>query len=78
MITMLARLIYLALTHLFAAIRLLGRSGADKDVEMLVRATNSPPCNARLRRRNNRADRTLLAALGHRLPRTGLRQLHIR
>ena len=36
MITMLARLIYLAITHLFAAIRLLGRSGADKDVEILV------------------------------------------
>jgi hypothetical protein len=36
MMTVLLRLIYLALTHLFAAIRLLGRDSADKDVEILV------------------------------------------
>jgi len=78
MITMLARLIYLALTYLFAAIRLLGRSGADKNVEILVlrhqlavlqRQSKAP--------KFNRADRTLLAALLHRLPRTRLRQLHL-
>jgi len=32
----LLRLIYLGITHLFAAIRLLGRGSAVKDVEILV------------------------------------------
>lgn len=78
MITMLARLIYLALTHLFAALRLLGRSGADKDVEILGLRHQLAVLQRQIKApKLNRADRTLLAALLHRLPRTGLRQLHL-
>jgi transposase len=78
MMTVLLRVIYLALTHLFAAIRLLGRDSADKDVEILVLRHQL----AVLQRQSgvpklDRADRSLLAALLHRLPRSGLRQLHL-
>lgn len=62
MITMLVRLLYLALTHLFAAIRLLGGSGADKDVEILVLRHQLAVLQRQIKApKLNRADRTLLA-----------------
>ena len=74
MITVLLRLIYLAMTHLFALMRLLARDSADKDVEILVlhhqlaviQHRSSAP-------RLDRADRSLLVALLHRLPKILLR-----
>ena len=78
MITVLLRLIYLAMTHLFALMRLLARDSADKDVEILVlhhqlaviQHRSSAP-------RLDRADRSLLVALLHRLPKIRLRQFHL-
>jgi hypothetical protein len=74
----LLRLPYLALTNVFAVIRLLPMSDTDKDIEILTlrhqlailqRQTSKPHLT--------RADRALLAALLHRLPRHRLRQLHL-
>jgi len=74
----LLRLVYVGLIQLFATVRLLGRSSADKDVEMLVLRHQL----AVLQRQNprpkmNGADRTVLAALLHRTPRTRLRHLQL-
>jgi hypothetical protein len=72
------RLPYLALTSVFAAIRLLPVSDTDKDIEILAlrhqlavlqRQTDKP--------RLTLADRAILAALLHRLPRPRLRELHL-
>jgi putative transposase len=74
----LLRLPYLALTSVFTVIRLLPTSDTDKDIEILTlrhqlgilqRQTSKPHLT--------RADRALLAALLHRLPRHRLRQLHL-
>jgi putative transposase len=75
---MLLRLPYLALTSVFALIRLLPMSDVDKNVEILAlrhqlavlqRQTEKP--------RLTPPDRAYLAALLHRLPRARLRQLHL-
>jgi putative transposase len=72
------RLPYLALTSVFAFIRLLPMSDTDKDIEILTlrhqlavlqRQTEKP--------RLTPPDRAFLAALLHRLPRPKLRQLHL-
>jgi putative transposase len=74
----LLRLPYLALTSVFAFIRLLPMSDTDKDIEILTlrhqlavlqRQADKP--------RLTPPDRALLAALLHRLPRARLRQLHL-
>jgi hypothetical protein len=74
----LLRLSYLALTGLFAALRLLPVRDADKDIEilalrhqlaMLQRQTGKP--------RLTPSDWAFLAALLHRLPRPGLARLHL-
>jgi putative transposase len=74
----LLRLAYLTVTNTFALLRLLPMSDTDKDIEILTlrhqlailqRQTSKP--------RLTRADRALLAALLHRLPRPRLRQLHL-
>ncbi len=75
---MLLRLSYLALTNVFAFVRLLPMSAVDKDVEILAlrhqlavlqRQVDKPHLTA--------PDRAFLAALLHRLPRPTLRQLHL-
>ena len=75
---MLLRLPYLALTSVFTVIRLLPMSDTDKDIEILAlrhqlailqRQTGKP--------RLTWADRALLAALLHRLPRPRLRRLQL-
>jgi transposase len=74
----LLRLLYLTLTSVFAALRLLPMSDTDKDIEILTlrhqltilqRQTPKP--------RLTSADRALLAALLHRLPRLRLQQLRL-
>jgi putative transposase len=74
----LLRLPYLALTSVFAFIRLLPMSDTDKDLEILTlrhqlavlqRQADKP--------RLTPPDRAFLAALPHRLPRARLRQLHL-
>jgi hypothetical protein len=42
---MLVRFAYLAVTHAFAALRLLPMTDREKDVEILALRTNSPSCN---------------------------------
>ena len=75
---MLLRLPYLAVSSVFALIRLLPMSDVDEDMEILTlrhqlavleRQTDRPRVTA--------ADRAFLAALLHRLPRPRLRQLHL-
>ena len=75
---MLLRLPYLALSSVFTLMRLLPMSDTDKDIEILTlrhqltilqRKTSKP--------RLTRADRVLLAALLHRLPRAKLRRLRL-
>lgn len=74
----LLRLMYLGLIQLFAAVRLLGRSNADKDVEILVlRHQLSVLQRQHPRPKLLRVDRMVLAALLHRTPRTCLRQLQL-
>lgn len=72
------RLPYLALTGVFALLRLLPTSTADKDVEIVVLRHQL----AILRRHVDKprlvpSDRTFLAALLHRLPRPTLRKFHL-
>jgi len=72
------RLSYLALTNVFAFVRLLPMSDVDKDVEILalrhqlavLQRQIDKPCLAA-------SDRAFLAAVLHRLPRPTLRQLHL-
>ncbi|MGW0633654.1 integrase core domain-containing protein [Streptomyces sp. NPDC002758] len=75
---MLVRLPYLAVSGVFAFIRLLPMSAMDKDIEILTlrhqlavlhRQTDRP--------RITPADRAFLAALLHRLPRPKLQRLHL-
>jgi putative transposase len=74
----LLRLPYLAVTSVFAFIRLLPMSDTDKDIEILTLRHQL----AVLQRQTDRPrltppDRAYLAALLHRLPRPKLRQLHL-
>ncbi|WP_211265552.1 hypothetical protein [Actinacidiphila oryziradicis] len=75
---MLLRLPYLAVSSVFALIRLLPMSDVDEDMEILPlrhqlavlqRQTDRPRATA--------VDRAFLAALLHRLPKPKLRQLHL-
>ena len=75
---MLLRLSYLALTNVFALVRLLPMSAVDKDVEILAlrhqlavlqRQVDKPHLTA--------PDRAFLGALLHRLPKPTLRRLHL-
>jgi putative transposase len=74
----LLRLPYLALTSVFSFMRLLPMNDTDKDIEILTLRHQL----AILQRQAGKpgltlADRALLAALLHRLPRPRLRQLHL-
>jgi hypothetical protein len=74
----LLRLPYLAVSSLFALIRLLPMSDADKDIEILTLRHQLAVLQRQIDRpRVTPADRALLAALLHRLPRARLRQLHL-
>jgi hypothetical protein len=77
-LTVLLRLPYLAVSSVFAFIRLLPMSDVDKNIEILTLRHQL----AVLQRQSDRprvtsADRAFLAALLHRLPRARLRQLHL-
>jgi putative transposase len=68
----------MALTSLFTLMRLLPMSDADKDIEILTLRHQIAVLQRQISKpRLTRADRALLAALLHRLPRPRLRQLHL-
>lgn len=74
----LLRLSYLAVSSVFAFIRLLSMSDADKDIEILTLRHQLAVLQRRIDRpRMPPADRALLAALLHRVPRPRLRQLRL-
>jgi transposase len=74
----LLRLSYLALTNVFAFVRVLPVSDVDKDVEILALRHQLAVLQRQIDRpRLAPADRAFLAALLHRLPRPTLRQLHL-
>jgi putative transposase len=74
----LQRLPYLALTSVFAFIRLLPMSDADKDIEILTLRHQLGVLQRQIDKpRLTPPDRALLADLLHRLPRLQLRQLHL-
>ncbi|WP_211265779.1 hypothetical protein [Actinacidiphila oryziradicis] len=73
---MLLRLPYLAVSSVFALIRLLPISDVDKDMEILTLRHQLAVLQRQIDRpRVTPADRAFLAALLHRLPRPKLRQL---
>ena len=77
---MLLRLAYLGMTNVFALLRLLPVSSRDKDVEILALRHQLSVLQRQLgpdRVRFTLADRALLAALLHRLPRDVLKRLHL-
>ena len=77
---MLLRLAYLGVTNVFALLRLLPMSSQEKDAEILALRHQLPVLQRQLgpdRVRFTRADRALLAALLHRLPRDVLKRLHL-
>ena len=76
---MLLRLSYLALTNVFASVRLLlPISDADKDVEILTLRHQLTVLQRQIDKpRLAPPDRAFLAALLHRLPRSTLRRLHL-
>ncbi|PWJ05363.1 integrase [Streptomyces sp. NWU49] len=75
---MLLRLPYLAVSSVFAFIRLLPMSDADKDTEILTLRHQLAVLQRQIDRpRVPPADRALLAALLHRVPRPKLRQLQL-
>ncbi|MBP2329365.1 transposase InsO family protein [Kibdelosporangium banguiense] len=77
---MLLRLAYLGLTNTFAMLRLIPVSNRDKDIEILALRHQIGVLQRQLgdtRVRFSPADRALLAALLHRLPRHLLRRLHL-
>ena len=77
---MLLRLAYLSVTNAFALLRLIPMSDRDKDVEILLLRHQITMLERQLgntRPRFSPADRAFLAALLHRLPLTGLRQLQL-
>jgi putative transposase len=74
----LLRLPYLALTSVFAFIRLLPMSDTDKDIEILTLRHQLAILQRQIGKpRLTPPDRAFLAALLHRLPRPKLRQLHL-
>jgi hypothetical protein len=76
----LLRLAYLGVTNAFALLRLLPRSDRDKDVEILALRHQVTVLQRHLgeqRIRFEPADRALLAALLHQLPRPTLRSLRL-
>jgi transposase InsO family protein len=74
----LLRLSYLALRNVFAFVRLLPISDADKDVEILALRHQLTVLQRQIDKpRLAPPDRAFLAALLHRLPRSTLRQLHL-
>jgi putative transposase len=74
----LLRLSYLALTNVFAFVRLLPMSVVDKDVEILALRHQLAVLQRQIDKPNLTApDRAFLAAVLHRLPRSTLRQLHL-
>jgi hypothetical protein len=74
----LLRLPYLAVSSVFAFIRLLPMSDVEKNIEILtLRHQLAVLQRQRDRPRVTSADRAFLAALLHRLPRARLRQLHL-
>ena len=76
----LLRLGYLGVTNVFALLRLLPMSDRDKDAEILALRHQLSLLQRQLspdRVRFTPADRALLAALLHRLPRKVLRRLHL-
>ena len=77
---MLLRLAYLGVTNVFALLRLLPVSRRDKDAEILALRHQLLVLQRQLgpdRARFTPADRALLAALLHRLPRNVLKRLHL-
>lgn len=77
---MLLRLAYLGVTNMVALLRLLPRSDHDKDTEILVLRHQLAVLQRRLgdqRVRFHPADRALLAALLHSLPRPSLQRLRL-
>ncbi len=77
---MLLRLGYLAVSNAFAMLRLLPMGDRDKDVEILALRHQIAVLEHQLggqRMRFTAADRALLAALLHRLPRQTLRRLRL-
>jgi hypothetical protein len=74
----LLRLPYLALTSVFAFIRLLPMSDTNKDIEILALRHQLNVLQRQIDKpRLTPPDRAFLAALLHRLPRPMLRQLHL-
>jgi hypothetical protein len=74
----LLRLPYLALTSVFAFIRLLPMSDTDNDIEILALRHQLVVLQRQIDKpRLTPPDRAFLAALLHRLPRLQLRQLHL-
>jgi putative transposase len=74
----LLRLSYLALTNVFAFVRLLPTSDVDKHVEILALRHQLAVLQRQIDRpRLTLPDRAFLAALLHRLPRPTLRHLHL-
>jgi putative transposase len=76
----LLRLAYPTMTNAFAALRLLPRSGQDKDVEILALRHQLAVLERQLhgaRPRFTPADRAFLAALLHRLPQQTLRRVRL-
>jgi hypothetical protein len=76
----LLRLAYLSVTNVFALLRLLLVSSRDKDAEILALRHQLLVLQRQLGPRKVRftlADRALLAALLHRLPREVLKRLHL-
>jgi putative transposase len=74
------RLAYLGLTNTFALLRLLPRNNQDKDIEILALRHQIAVLQRQLgdtRVRFSPADRALLAALLHRLPRQTLHRLRL-
>ncbi|GAB3900672.1 hypothetical protein GCM10029964_088360 [Kibdelosporangium lantanae] len=77
---MLLRLAYLGLTNTSAMLRLLPRSNRDKDIEILALRHQIAVLQRQLGNTKTRfspADRALLAALLHRLPRQTLHKLRL-
>jgi hypothetical protein len=75
---MLLRLPYLAVSSVFALIRLLPISDVDKGMEILTLRYQLAVLQRQIDRpRVTPADRAFLAVLLHRLPRPRLRQLHL-
>jgi putative transposase len=76
----LPQLAYLGMTNVFALLRLLPVSSRDKDEEILALRHQLSVLQRQLgpdRARFTPADRALLAALLHRLPRDVLKRLHL-